>query len=800
MAAFEMMQAMLRPFLRAPAFALTVLVLVAAVVAVNATAFSAIHALHWKALPYAQADRLVDLQANLQNFGFTVGLSEPLRRKLVDDRAHFDSAFGYMPSNQPRIDSEGRRWQIARVSQDFERVLGIAPALGRSFSVDDGETATLLLSDTAWHSHFGADPTVIGRNVQLDEATFNVIGVMPAGFVFPDRDIDAWRPLVISASERALVEKDGSVGDINVVARLAAGASVEQAQASLASIIRNTPSLQGLIKDADVNAEARLWRERFSSRHWQALSLLQLAALILLAVVSANLVNMTLDRLIGRRRELDIRRALGAGEGSILRTVLTDLTAPIIAGLMLGIALVPLGISLLERRGLLSDSLPQGSGSVAIALLAGGLVGLLLIGSTAAAIVVTQRRGGLSSRAGIAGLGRARPLLLISQVMLTTALIGGAGLLLRSALNLASADHGFDSRGVLLTFVDPVGVSMRGKPFDPAIDVPRYTPVVEAIRKDIANIPGVQHVALAQSPPFSGSEEVSTYRVPGWIEPQSARSRHVGAGYFAALGIRLSAGREFTEADLAGSGGIIVDEVYRRRYLGDVDPLSAYVDVAIDRNGNYRKLPIIGVARTVKHEALDESNEMATVYEVSRAPLPVFWLITRSSGDAAALAETVRKRIAALAPDTDLGVNKPLDDLVAASLTDRRSLLEALGGFAIATLLLAGLGLAAVLSFAIRRRTAELGVRLAIGATPPRIVGLILRQGGMLIVTGAVLGLAIGIPLARLLADRLYQIAFTDVPTWSAAFAVVVGVALLACWLPARRAARTDPMVALRGE
>ncbi|MEO8010844.1 MAG: FtsX-like permease family protein [Dokdonella sp.] len=785
---------------RAPWFATTVFVLVAAVVAVNATAFSAIHALRWKALPYAQADQLVDLRANLSNFGFVVGLAEHVRKELAADTTNFVGALGFIVPSQPRLDDGGRPWRVARVTVDFERVLGVAPILGRSFSLEDGETATLVLSEATWRTRFDADPGIIGRQIRFVEASFTVIGVMPAGFVFPERSIDAWRPLVISASERELVNIPTSLGDLDVVVRVTEGVSVEQARARVDAIMAGKTTLAGLIAQAGVTAQARSWRDRFADGHEQALALLQLAALILLIVVLAILVNLTLDRLLARVRELAIRRALGASEREILSSVLADLLPPIVIGGLFGLALTPFGLALAQRHGLLPDALPQGADFGFFSLFAGAVVTCFVFAISAVAVVLARRRAGLSSRAGVSGLGRARPVMLVAQVMLTTTMLGCAGLLLRSAINLASVDRGFDDRGVVLTAVDPVGVSISGKSFDPEADSPRLTTLVERIRADVARLPGVSHAAISQAPPFSGTEEVSTLRVPGMTETLQGRSRQVGPGYFAALGIGLTAGREFEAADLSGDGAVIVDEIYRRRHLADADPLGAYVEIPTDREGNFRKAPIVGVARTVRHERLDEADNLATIYEITRAPLPIFWLVTRTRGDPAVLAQSVRERVLKLAPDADFGVNAPLSSLVAASLAERRSLLGALGGFAAATLLLAGVGLAAVLSFAIRRRTAEIGVRMAIGATPRRIVQMILREGGLLIATGAALGIITGVPLARVLSARLYGIASSDAITWLGALIVVTAVALFACWWPARRAAQTDPMVALRSD
>ena len=293
---------------------------------------------------------------------------------------------------------------------------------------------------------------------------------------------------------------------------------------------------------------------------------------------------------------------------------------------------------------------------------------------------------------------------------------------------------------------------------------------------------------------------VSNYRNPGQAEPVQARARRVGPDYFAALGIELIAGREFGLADRGEASPVVVDEAWSERYLQGVDPINAYIEVPIDDKGNMRRARIIGVARSVKHERLDEAANLPTVYQFAEAPLPVFWLVTRTAGDTAALAETVRKRVLALAPSSDIGVNQPLAYLVDQSLVAQRSLLGALGTFAAMTLILAALGLGAVLSFAIRRRTSELGLRLAIGATPARVRNLVLRQGGKLIIAGALLGLAVGIPLSRLFANRLYGVSFNDAMTWLVVVVVIVAVALFACWLPARRAARVDPMVALRSE
>ena len=416
------------------------------------------------------------------------------------------------------------------------------------------------------------------------------------------------------------------------------------------------------------------------------------------------------------------------------------------------------------------------------------------------AALVSARASQLSSRSGVGGMGRLRPAMLVAQVMLTTALLGSEGLLLRSALNLSDADRGFDSRGVLLTLVDPVGVTTAGAAFDPATDATRYAPVVERIHAAVASLPGINRVAVSTAPPFSGWEMVGSIRMPNQPDNLQARTRSVGPGYLSTLGIGLLAGREFNDADHPGSSGVIVDELFRRRFLQGVDPLSAYVELATDAQGGFRRAPIIGVARTVKHESLDETDNLPTVYQFNAAPLPVFWLVSHASGDPAAIAESVRRAIQQSAPGTTVGTNEPLATRIASTLGSRRALIEALGGFALGALLLAAIGLAAVLSFSIRRRNAEMGVRMAMGATRGRIRAMIMRQGGNLVVVGLLLGLGLGLAVARAMSGRLIGIPFNDPLTWSLVLGLVGVIAGIACWLPASRAAATDPMVALRRE
>lgn len=791
----------LRRHARAPAFALVVLLLVGVVVALNATAFGALYALRWKALPYTDGDRLVELGTDLTRIGFKLGLAERFRDALMADRALFDGVLGVPPRSPSHfLDEGGTEWRATRVTPDFTRVLGVAPALGRSFVSDDasGEAArVVLLSDAVWRARFDADAAVLGRPLRIGGATYTVVGVMPRGFAFPDARTDVWIPLVWSAQERE-EHAQSRIGELAVVARLAPDATIAQAHERLGALFAQDERLAPALANDGARPSVSPLRDRYAETT-TALALLQLAALVLLAIVIASLANLMLDRLLAQAREHAIRRALGAGDVAIARDITADLALPLAGGLALGLAAAPSGLELLQAHALLPDYLPQGTGFGAAAFSGGAATAALVLVGVLGALLLARRslHGSANQRAG--GLGRTRATMLVAQVMLATALTGSLVLLVRSATNVLGVDRGFDARGVWLTSIDAfdeLGAIQRGET-PKRQDDPGFALALEALRADVAGLPGVRRAALADMPPFTGSKRVDKFGVPGLPEPQQAHAREVGPGYFAAMGIDFVAGEDFGMA--SAESVAIVDARFAARYLSGVDPVGRRIDLS-DDNGDFHPARIHGVVSTVKNASLEESDALPTVYRPLAMERPNVWLVTRAHDDAATVAATVRERVLAHFPHARIALHAALDERVLDSIAARRHLLEAIAGFALASLALAGLGLAAVPSFAIRRRTAELGVRLALGATPARVRNLVLRQGGALVAAGLVLGAALGLALARLLADRLFGVAFIDPASWSVTLALVAAIALLACWLPARRAAATDPIVALRHE
>ncbi|MFB9066786.1 ABC transporter permease [Pseudofulvimonas gallinarii] len=790
---------------RAPGFALAVIVLTAVVVAVNATVFAAVWAIDYKALPYREGDRLVELRVDLRKFGFRVGLLPSLHSQLAAATDVYEGVVGQTAGPFMRSDDAGREWQVQRVTTGFSEVLGVAPMLGRPLQEEDavGDGRVLLLSEATWRSRFNGDPGVVGSNVDLGGQRYRIVGVMPAGFVFPDRDADAWMPWIPSAGEKA-DDAGGNVGQFEVLARLAPGVTLQQSAAHLDGVLAAADNLKALREHVGVLPVVRYWRERFADEHTMALALLQLASLILLVVVAANLANLVLDRMMARQRDLAICRALGAGHRDILRSVLADLLPPVVVGAGMGMLLVPLCVALLQQRGLIPANLPVGVGGDAFSIGAAVIAAALVLAVALLAAVSVRSPANLAAGAGVrqqaAGLGRARATMLVVQLALATVLLGASALLLRSAFNLINEPRGFDERGVLMTALDPLGVS-RGQAFDPERDGPRARARLLALREDVLSLPGVRHAAFASSAPFSRSETVSTVRVMGVDGDMQARSRQVGPGYFRTLGIAQLAGRDFAAGEGEGQGAedgtVIVDELFVQRWLAGRDPLGARLEIPSGPD-SYRSARVVGVVRTVKHERLDEQPDLPTYYLPADTILPTSLLVTRVDGNPAVLADVVRDRVRGSFPDAVVTFNQPLAEAVAHSLAGRRAALESVSAFATITLLLVVFGLHAVLSLAVRRRTAELGIRMALGAQGGDVQRMVLRQGALLAAAGVVAGVLLGVPLARLIADRLYGIGPHDLPSWLLVAAVVAAAALLACWWPARRAAGTSPLLALQ--
>lgn len=784
----------LRRCARSPGFSLAVLTLVALAVFVNTTAFATLWTLRWKALPFPEGDRLVVPQADLAAFGVVTGLTGPLRDALRARPAVFDAIAGYTnprPQRDPRTRSD---WRIARATADLLPLLGAQPILGRLPAADESDA--LLLSRTAWQRHFGDAAEPGTQIIEIGGRSLRVVGVMADDFAFPDRRTDAWQPWS-RAEEAALSAPNGNVGDLEVVARLAPGASLAQAREVLAAALAADPSLDALRTQGGLAGVVSPLREVYGADSRAALAALAASALLLLAVAAFNLGSLLLERVARRERELAVRRALGAGRYALLLAAAGDLSLLTAVGAAAGIAALPFGVALLQRAAVLPPDLPLEVGLDGTVLGAGALLALLLVfGALAVGALGSVRRiagGALNAPVAAQGFGRLRGALLVAQLALTTVLLGGGLLLLRSTANLLAEDTGFDRRHALLANID--------LETDPGTPREVLQSQARELRAQLAVLPGVATVGQVNLVPFSGSESVNASSWDDGEPPRRSRSRLVSPGYFEAMGVPLQQGRGFVDADAADPGGVVVvDTLFVERHLQGRDPLASTVRVSTGEEDQSRQARVVGVARTIRHSSLDERTELPTLYEFGADPLQLSWYVVRAEGDPAALGADVRALVERTLPAARIGLLLPLGELVERSVRQRQATARAVAVFGGATLALAVLGLYAALAFAFQRRQRELAVRLALGARPGSLMGLVLRQSLVLGALALPPGLLAGVLLAGRQAPLLYQLGPGDLPTWILAATGVLVAAAGAALPAALRAARVAPQAALRAE
>ncbi len=779
-------------------FAIPLMLLLALGTAVSAVSLGALHLLLFKPLPYADADALIEPRMDLRDIGLQVGLSHALYELLRADTGRFSGAAGAL-AERPLTDAAGRSWQLQRVTADFAEVLGSAPSHGRSLQEVAATEHPLLLAEDTARERFGGAEAALGQTLRLKDRQYTVVGVMPRGFSFPDAGVDAWTPYVQTADEQAQ-DAMGGFGPFVVVARLAPGVGIEAARASLSAVLSHAEVLARLrTSGAKVEADVRRWRERYSADHVRAIGLLQVAALLLLGVVAANLANLLLFRVLARSREFAVRRALGAKRLDLLRALAAELWLPALIAITVGCALAPLGSALLHRLGLLPNTLPDAAGAPWFGPLAAALLmvaALCLVVLSMLPALGASSAGSLQERARSAGLGSSRSRLLVAQIALATVLVGGAGLLLRSAQNLAAEDRGFDAEHVLLSSVDLQDLTAAASARGDADPLASAAAASQRIGERVAAVPGVVDSAFADAAPFGRSHFIVNVRSPQGAADITVRSNGVGEGFFRVLGMPLLRGRDFSPGE-AARGEVVVDTLFVSQVFGGRDPIGHSVSLANDEG--YREATVVGVVPTVKFRTLEEAPVQAALYEALRTPSDSHYRLTRTAGDPAALVEPVRAAMLQATPDAVLAYHRPLEEAIAASIADRRATLQLVGLFALGVLLLSGLGLYAVMGLSVLERQPEFGVRLALGATGAGLLRLVLAQGLRLLLPGLALGALLGMAAAGWLVDDLFRVAAHDPGAWLLAALAIGSVAALACALPARRAARVSPRQAMDG-
>ena len=797
-----------RTLVRAPGFTLIVLCTLALGIGANTAIFSVVRAVLLEPLPFASADRLVRVWHQNRSTNVLEGaVSEP---DFLDWRAESklaESMGGYFfADGGTDVDLTGdgppENLSAALVAEGLFETLGARPLLGRTIGAEDqlaGRNRVVMLGYGIWENRYGADPDIIGRRITLNEEPFTVIGVMPRGFTYPsDAPLAVWVPLSLFGPDD--IGRARAARFLSVVARLKPGVSQAQFEAEMNGIASRI---------AGASTENRGWesvttksvRESIVGDVQRPLSLLLGAVALVLLITCVNVASLLLTRGSARQRELAVRAALGAGRRRIVRQLLTESLTLALLGGALGAVLAFVALRALAGSGV--AELPRGvdvtvDGTVlaytlGISLLSGLLFGLLPTLRVVGTSFETALRAGGRGAVGKAG-GRLRSGLVVAQVALAVILITGAGLTTKSLLRLLSVDMGFNPQNALV-----VSMSVPGKYFDPPSAPDAANQYYESILAAIRQQPGVRAVGSIRDLPTRGDGEmrnpdgVGSSVPPG--EGPAVQLHHVSSDFFTAMEIPLKSGRFFAATDRTGAPTVfIVNEEFARRFWPGEDATGKTVRLG---NGT---VSIVGVVGNVRQRGPAEAVEPAMYIHTAQNMRSGMNIVVRTEGDPAAMANRVRQAIWTVNKDQTISNVATLEDTIGRAVARPRLLASLLVLFGVLGLTLGALGIYGVLAFAVTQRRQEIGVRVALGATPRKVLGMILGQGMRLSAIGVFVGIAGAAALAGTLQAVLYDVPAIDTVTFVQTVVVLMLAALLASWLPARRALAIDPAVALRAD
>jgi putative ABC transport system permease protein len=756
----------------------------------TAAMWSVVYPVLIRALPYREPDRLVRVKETCLPKFSSFAVASGNFVAWGERPEGFEALAAYKPITANLTGAgEPERIKGMRVTPGFLELFGTHPAWGRDFAGD--EDGVVMLSAGFWQRRFGGDPGILDRSVTLDDKSYQVVGIVPAIFYPVLGEVDFWKPAALTPEERN--EHGGH--SFHALGRLSAGASAETARASLDGVEARL--------EQQFPVSNRGWRVSVTPLHEEvtgnvrpALLVLCAAVAFLLLIACANVASLLLGRSAAREREIAVRAALGAGRGRILRqlaveSVLLSLLGGA-AGLVVGLwgvdlllALAPEGLA--GVKGVKLD-LSLVVFTFGISLLTGLVVAIAPAHqATRTDLNAALREGGH----GGGGRARGRRVLVAVEVAACVVLLVGAGLLLRSFGRLLEVDPGFRGEGVLTVRVE---LPQRRYPDDPSQET-----FFRRVTSEVASLPGVRAVGAVQSIPFQ-LDWVFSFRIEGRPEPESGQEPSanyyvVTPEYFRAMGIRLVRGRVFTEQDRRDAPPVaIVNEKLARELFPGEDALGKRLTGLREQGGD----EIVGIVADVKHYGLANSTTYQ-VYETAwQQPVSAMTLVVRGEGDPSRLAAPIRAHILAIDKDLPVAAVQTVDQIVSNSVSRQRFSVVLLSVFAALALLLAIVGIYGVISDAVTQRTRELGVRMALGARSGDVVRLMIVQGLVPALVGLALGLAGALAATRLMSSLLFGVSATDPATLGLVSAMVAGVAALACWVPARRATKVDPMVALR--
>src|SRR2546427_4886305 len=783
-----------------------VVVVLALGIGANAAIFSVVNAALLRPLPYADPDKLVRLTEDSPNVP-QMSISYPNFLDWREQNKVFSgiAAMQFRSLNLTGTD-EPERLAGRGVSAEFFDVLGVRPALGRSFAAEEdqpGANPVCIISHGLWQRRFGSDAALINKQVTLSGASYTVIGVLPPSYAF-GTPTDVFVTIGLRADE---MKQRGNHPGIYAIARLKPGVTVEAARAELIAMAQRIGEQYGMKGNS---ATLTPLREAFVGDIRTTLLILLGAVGFVLAIACANVANLLLARAATRNKEMAIRTALGAGRFRIIRQLLTESMLLALVGGVSGLLLALWGIDLLRTAG--TDSLPTTAVvkldgrvlifTLGVSLLTGIVFGLApALGSAKTDLHDTLKEGGRSSTAG----GRRhwlRSTLVVAEVALSLVLLVGAGLLIKSFLRILDTDPGFKPHNLLT-----MQLALNAKKDEGG----KVLNFFNDLNRRIKGLPGVESAAFSNGIPLGPTADTS-FAIVGRPKPEPGKQPQTmlyipSPDYPQAMGIRLIKGRFFTMQDTQHSPRVaVIDETFARQQFPYEEPLGHYI--AGDGKDN-PDVEIVGVVAHVKHFGLDAVERVQTqlYFPFNQAPDESFPflasranLIVRTTGDPLNVTAAVRREVQALDPNQPVFNVSTMEKTLDQSLATERLSMALLAVLALLALILAAVGIYGVMSYGVTQRTHEIGIRMAIGAQRRDVFRMVIGRGMVLVLIGVALGLIGAFSLTRLMRTMLFGVAPTDPVTFISIAVLLTGVALVACYVPGRRATKVDPLIALRYE
>lgn len=800
----------LRRILQSPGFSLVVVLTLAVGIGANTVIFSVVETVLLRPLPYREPDRLVTINHFYPSLdSLEAPVSAPGFRDYRDRTRSFEAVAvsgGWAPNLTGMGDPE--RLAGARVTGLYFKVYGVPAALGRPLAPGDdqrGEDRVVVLSHALWQRLFGGAPDALGKKMLLNGESYEVVGVMPPQFLnFFGRNVALWAPLSFEPSE--LGDERRTNESLNLVARLAPGVTLASAKAEMKDFAERLKSQYADNYPSDWTLTVTPLNELATRDIRPGLLMVLVGVGCVLLIVCANVANLLLARASGRIKEVSVRTALGASRGQLVRQLLVESALLALAGGALGTLGAVGGVRAIR---LAAANLPFAADlavnglvlafAFGLSLVTGLLFGLVpAFQTTSANPAQTLREGGRGATADRSGKVLRRGLVVV-EFALALALLAGAGLLLKSFARLQEVDPGFRPENLLTFTINLPDAKYQ----DAAAQIAFYDQALERI----VAVPGVVAAGSTSVMPFGGNWSTGSFQVEGYQQPMNQPSpwgdiRIVSPGFFATLGIPLRKGRVFTARDVQDSPPVaVVDEEMVRRFWKGQDPIGKRLTFGpAPGETEPQWIEVVGVVGHAAHEGLDAEARVQLYLSYRQQGIPFMAVAVRTAGDPELAVGPVREAVRAVDRDQPIANVSTMRQLLDRSVEQRRLFMLLLGLFAAMALLLAALGIYGVMSYAVAQRVHELGVRMALGAERAAVLKMVLRQGMLLAAAGIALGLVVAFGLTRLVESQLFGVAATDPATFAGVTALLAAIALAANALPALRATRVDPVVALREE